>query len=180
MRASKREEILDSIVALIEDRGVTGITFDAVAERSGVTRGGLIYHFPSRAALVQAIHQHMVQRWEDDLGKALGKPEAEAAAADREAAYIRVSCKAATRGELLMMLESAGDDALGRLWADAVDRWTPPVPALEDEAGINRLIARLAADGLWIFDVLSAHPIPPELKRKLAQRLEAMIGEGEE
>lgn len=179
MRASKREEILDSIVGLIEDKGVTGITFDAVAERSGVTRGGLIYHFPSRAALVQAIHEHMVRRWEDDLAAALGKPAAQANAAQREAAYIRVSGKAATRGELLMMLESAGDAALVQLWADAVDQWTPPVPAPDDEAGISRFIARLAADGLWISDVLSFHPISPELKRKIADRLEAMIGEVE-
>ena len=48
MRTSNRRKILDAIIAIVERDGITAVTFDAVAAETGLTRGGLLYHFPSR------------------------------------------------------------------------------------------------------------------------------------
>ena len=74
MRPSNRSKILDAAVRVIHRDGVTGITFDSVAAESGVTRGGMMYHFPSREALVQALHQHLAEQWETSLELSAGKP----------------------------------------------------------------------------------------------------------
>lgn len=63
MRESKRTVILDAAVNVIESDGITAVTFDSVAAAAGITRGGIIYHFPSREELIAAIHEHMACRW---------------------------------------------------------------------------------------------------------------------
>lgn len=45
-RASKRLEVLEAIVSIIERDGLTAVTLDAVALETGMTRAGLLYHFP--------------------------------------------------------------------------------------------------------------------------------------
>jgi len=37
------------------ERGVNGMTLEAVAARASVSKGGLLYHFPSKNALVKAM-----------------------------------------------------------------------------------------------------------------------------
>ncbi|WP_221175306.1 TetR/AcrR family transcriptional regulator, partial [Staphylococcus aureus] len=44
--------------------GITAVTFDSVAAAAGITRAGIIYHFPSRDDLIAAIHQRLADRWE--------------------------------------------------------------------------------------------------------------------
>ena len=42
-----RERILDAAESVVIEQGVTGMTLDAVAARAKVSKGGLLYHFPS-------------------------------------------------------------------------------------------------------------------------------------
>ena len=174
MRTSKRTQILDAVVAIIQRDGVTAVTLDAVAEEAKLTRGGLIYHFPSREELIFSTHKHLAEGWEKAMAKAAGKKAAAATPAQRYAAYVQTCAQAADRAELLLMLESAGEARLGELWQDVIDRWAPPVPETEDEAALSRFIARLAADGLWAHEALSSRPLPKKLKDRICRRLVAM------
>lgn len=177
MRTSKRTQILDAVVAIIARDGVTAVTFDAVAAETGLTRGGLLYHFPSREALILATHKHLADQWEAEMANTAGKDVAVASAAERHAAYIQSCGKAAKRAELLLILESAGDDVLGALWQEVIDRWAPPVPDGSDKVALATFIARLAADGLWIHEALSSRPLPRKLKTQISRHLVAMAGE---
>lgn len=47
-----REHILDSAAHLVMEGGFQGMTLDAVAKAAGISKGGLLYHFPSKEALV--------------------------------------------------------------------------------------------------------------------------------
>lgn len=175
-RANKRQQILAAIVAIIERDGLTAVTLDAVAAETAMTRAGLLYHFPSREALILATHRHLARSWEDDLERSAGKPGDAATAAERHAAYINVCAKAARRVELLLMLEASDDAELGGLWQEVIDRWAPPAPSADDASGLDVFIARLAADGLWIHEALSTRPLPADLRRRITQRLVTIVG----
>lgn len=158
MRTSNRRKILDAIIAIVERDGITAVTFDAVAAETGLTRGGLLYHFPSREALILAAHQHLADQWEAGMEKIAGGKADTVEPAERDAAYIQSCAQMARRVELLMMLESAGEPDLDSLWQGVLDRWSPPVPDDDDPAALARFVARLAADGLWVGHRAEAAP----------------------
>lgn len=175
MRVSKRNLILEGIIKVVQRDGMTGLTFDAVAAETGVTRGGLLYHFPSRDALIQAVHEHAIAVWESMLGDKLGTSREAATTQQRASAYIQVAIHAANRADLALLLESAVDEKMGQLWLDAYDRWVDPAPDPDDDASIRRFIGRLAADGLWMHDALLLRPLSPQLKNRIVQQLVAMM-----
>lgn len=49
-----RQAILQAALETIQERG-TNAALGAIAERAGVTKGGLLHHFPSRDALLHAL-----------------------------------------------------------------------------------------------------------------------------
>ncbi len=53
--------MIEAALRVIEDRGVHSLTLDAVAEEAGVTKRGLIYHFPSKSALILGLHVHLAE-----------------------------------------------------------------------------------------------------------------------
>lgn len=63
-RPSSKETILDAAEAIVLESGAAHMTLDAVAERSGVSKGGLIYNFPSKDALLEAMIGRLMDRIE--------------------------------------------------------------------------------------------------------------------
>ncbi len=61
-RKSSREKILDAAAELVAEIGAGKLTLDAVAERAGLSKGGLLYNFPTKDALLQAMIQRMIDQ----------------------------------------------------------------------------------------------------------------------
>lgn len=171
MRESKRNVILDAAVTVIESEGITAVTFDSVAAAAGITRGGIIYHFSSREDLIAAIHEHMARLWEDQLEAACGKTADEATATERLVAFIRLASTPATRAEVQMILDSHHTENQN-VWDRVLRRWAPRPQPTDDEA---YTLALLAADGLWVNDVLGSTRIPPQQRHDTAERIIDLI-----
>jgi AcrR family transcriptional regulator len=54
-RSSKRIQLLKSAANIVNEQGIEYLTLDAVAKRAGVSKGGLLYHFNNKAALIQGL-----------------------------------------------------------------------------------------------------------------------------
>src|SRR5215468_3850592 len=63
-RPNSREAILDAAEALASDVGANHMSLDAVARRAGISKGGLLYQFPSKVALLQGMLERYVGRLE--------------------------------------------------------------------------------------------------------------------
>jgi AcrR family transcriptional regulator len=50
-----RERLLDAAERVVTESGATHLTLDAVAKSAGVSKGGLLYHFPSKEALLEGM-----------------------------------------------------------------------------------------------------------------------------
>lgn len=50
-----RERLLDAAERVVVESGATHLTLDAVAKSAGVSKGGLLYHFPSKEALLEGM-----------------------------------------------------------------------------------------------------------------------------
>ena len=83
MRTSKRDRIITGALELAHRDGFDALTFDALAEHVGLTRGGVIYHFRTKTELLEGIASAFFERWRAEALEALGKPLEEASRAER-------------------------------------------------------------------------------------------------
>ena len=66
-RAVTRRRILAAATEIAQEAGPGNLSLDAVAARAGVSKGGLLYHFPSKTKLLQAVVESFVTSFEAAL-----------------------------------------------------------------------------------------------------------------
>ncbi|TIP33330.1 MAG: TetR/AcrR family transcriptional regulator, partial [Mesorhizobium sp.] len=54
-RANSREKILAAAADVAREAGPGSLSLEAVASRAGVSKGGLLYNFPTKAKLMQGL-----------------------------------------------------------------------------------------------------------------------------
>ena len=59
-RPSSRDGMLAAAEAVVVESGATRLTLDAVAKKAGVSKGGVLYHFPTKDALLEAMIERLV------------------------------------------------------------------------------------------------------------------------
>jgi AcrR family transcriptional regulator len=64
-RPSARDALLEVALDIIKEQGVGSVTYEALAERSGLSKGGVLYHFPNREEMNRAIREHVRSRYRD-------------------------------------------------------------------------------------------------------------------
>lgn len=67
-RTSKKHLALRAALEIIEaERSTDALTYDSLASATGMSKSGLIYHFPTRHDLLVEIHRWCARRWEEQL-----------------------------------------------------------------------------------------------------------------
>src|SRR5689334_4878280 len=74
--AETRTRLLDAATEVLLRDGAQALTLDAVAKQAQVSKGGLLYHFPSKQALVAGMVQRLVGQFDDALARAGDEPGA--------------------------------------------------------------------------------------------------------
>ena len=88
-RPSTREKILAAAAAVARETGPGSLSLEAVAARAGISKGGLLYNFPSKAKLLQSLVATYVAEFERALDAAV------AGGAPLAAAFVRLTAEAA-------------------------------------------------------------------------------------
>ena len=73
--SSTKDEILDAAEIVVVDQGPQNLTLDAVYKMAGISKGGLLYHFPSKELLIDAMLVRYLERSdsrERELSDSLG------------------------------------------------------------------------------------------------------------
>jgi len=66
-RPSSRDKIVAAAVELSKEVGPGHVSLDAVAHRAGVSKGGLLYNFPTKSKLLEAIVAYHLDKFDDAL-----------------------------------------------------------------------------------------------------------------
>jgi AcrR family transcriptional regulator len=66
-----RTRVLDAAEAIVRARGVPGLTLEAAAREAGVSKGGLLYHFASKEALLSALLTRLAEFVSQDFAEAV-------------------------------------------------------------------------------------------------------------
>ncbi|MGX5840289.1 TetR family transcriptional regulator [Mesorhizobium sp. ArgA1] len=87
-RANSRDKILAAAADVAREAGPGSLSLEAVASRAGVSKGGLLYNFPTKAKLMQGLVENYLRAFE------LALESGRVAGANSEsllATYIRLS-----------------------------------------------------------------------------------------
>jgi AcrR family transcriptional regulator len=173
MKHSTRQSLLQAARRVVAEQGVAALTLDAVAQAAGVSKGGLLYHFPSKDKLIEGMIEHLIGGFEAELSAELARDSNPGAPGSWARAYARASCAPdaqslsmstdllaaiAIRPELLDPLRARYAEWQRQLEHDGID------PAIAT-------IVRLAADGLWVADMFGAAPIGEPLRGQVLAAL---------
>lgn len=157
-RESRRDALLEAAGRVLQREGATRLTLDAVAEEAGVSKGGVMYHFPTKSALVEALLRGLMETIESDAA-ALA-----AAEPPSRGRWARAFIKAATRldparvnfGRALMavlLLEQDGMPSCDQQIASWLERLRSD--GLDE---VTATLVRLVIDGFWFTEIFSAAP----------------------
>ena len=166
--------IIDAATRIVRRDGVARLTLDAVAREAGLSKGGLLYHFPSKNALIAGMTAALLEDFEGEVRRRSGADDQRTgrwlrayvlATADDElrpddetAALIAA---VATSPELMAPLQRRYE-----LWQQQVEAdGLPPAMAT---------LVRLAADGLWLADLLGLAPPASDLRAEVVAAMLAL------
>ncbi|MBP1850785.1 TetR/AcrR family transcriptional regulator [Rhizobium halophytocola] len=167
-----RRDLLDAAARMAVQRGVADVTVDAVCQEAGVTKGAFFHHYQSKAALVAAVFEDLIARFEVDLAARMSA-DIEPHGRFTRAYLAAVTVPGEAGSEPLwaaLCVSALADSALRRGWGD----WLDGKLAEHREAGDLALrIVRAAADGLWL-DTIAGTPATPQELAEITKRLRAM------
>jgi AcrR family transcriptional regulator len=151
-----RERVLDGFEDLLITNGDAPVTLSGVATRIGLTKGGLLYHFPSKAALVSGLVDRFQERTRDDLAAMTAASEGAAANYLRISDYLSTPLHRTTLAmSQLSNSEPAAADALNR----ARDAELAAITADVGDPVVARL-TMLFADGLCFQAITTPDEVP--------------------
>ena len=166
-----RELILSAAANVVLNQGASKMTLEAVAKEAGVSKGGLLYHFPSKDALIEGMIEHMVQGLTDRIREAYEHDEF----GTNQGRWLRALTIANFQSEDLEL--SAGLTAAVLLQPDLLEanrRAYETRQQLIEQDGVDIVwatIIRLVGDGIWFSELLGFAPPREPLKSQILERL---------
>jgi AcrR family transcriptional regulator len=176
---SKQQTILQAANRVVLADGATNLTLDAVAREAGVSKGGLLYHFPGKEALVVGMVQQFIADFELALQREMDQDDSPEEKGRWLRAYVRTTFAPAdttlavsaalltafaTNPDLLAQVHQSFAQWQQRSETDGLD------PA-------RATLIRLATDGLWFADLLGFAPPGEPLRSQLRDALLDLIKE---
>ena len=173
-----RERLLGAALEMALESGLGAITLEGVARGAGVSKGGLLHHFPSRRALIEGLARHIINRFSEDVNDVVAMDEEASGRFTR--AYVRASVG---RSDSLSLSRSLGalhlsmfmDNDLAALWRN----WLREQLSLhgENENSVMGRLLRLSVDGIWLDDLTGAGQLDFSSRSALVSRLVDMTYE---
>lgn len=173
----KRQLILDTAKQIILDHDFHALTLDAVAKQAGISKGGLLYHFPNKDALIKGLVAYIFEEVCVNFHKYAENDSNKKGKWTR--AFIEASKHDLEHNAALnigVFVASLLDPEVSKNISDGYQS----ILARLEQDGINPLTAtiiRLALDGLYYSQMLHIAPLDKERQNEVIQQLVRMTRE---
>jgi len=151
---------------VIRRDGAQKLTLDAVAGEAGVSKGGILYHFATKRALVDGL----IERWLDGFDRRLAAADGDVLGEYVESSDLESEPSDVAATEFGMLAGMIDDPQVLAAVRAFQEKWMermlegPIDPA-------DAWMVRLAADGLWYADLLGLAAPRGDDRRALLARL---------
>lgn len=174
MTLDTRSKLLNAAHSIVLAKGIVNLTLEEVARAAHVSKGGLLYHFPSKESLVQAMLDRALTSFEQQIARLRGEDRTPGSWLR---AYIRASLQDLGRTENDLptigsaLLASLGTNpALANPYMEHLRTWIQQATGDGLDPWMAQTI-RLAVDGLWMHDSLGLTPYTEPERHRLIERL---------
>lgn len=180
--AETREQIFEACSRILRRDGLSSLTLQAVADEAGVSKGGLLYHFATKQALVEALFEYHNQIFEDRLQALLAAEDDTPGAFLR--AYARASAEQVADPENASFFASlfAAEEKYASAHQLMRQKYIAWQAAIED-SGLSQdwaMLLRLAVDGLWFSEMHRYAPPSPAQRERIVALVVELTREAEQ
>ena len=163
-------------MTLVATSGVDALTFDRLAEATGISKGGILYHFRSKHDLLISLVAESVVRFEELWDHFVKRDDVVPGRQARAFlnAYVSVTRKSVATNLNFAILAAAGaDPTVMAPYVDAYERWQLRLAddGIDEETAT---ILRLVSDGLWATDLFRLPRLDDRLLDAIVERLRVM------
>jgi AcrR family transcriptional regulator len=168
---SARERILEAAERVVIDVGAARLTLDGVAQAAGVSKGGLLYHFPSKESLLGALAQRYVDSMDHCIDVAKGGLHDDSSR-DLKACILGVlGSDPRTKGMGAVLLATAANDlTLLEVIREHIAEYTAEIEANSADFALAAIVS-LAVDGLKMRESLRISPFTPAQREQIVNEL---------
>lgn len=171
-RVSKRQKLLEAAALIVKEKGSDALTLDAVAKKAEVSKGGLLYHFSTKEALVEALVQHMNDIYKENVEGFVAKEGDADGKWSRAFINVMRDKSAKNKNTTAGMLAAQGiNPELLKPLQDTYANWQHHMEH-DGLDPVDATILRLAADGLWLSEIFGLGVLPQTLREQVLERLE--------
>jgi len=149
-----RRALLDQAARITLEQGLSKVTFQAVADAVGVTKGGIMHHFATKNALILEVFYDAMAKFEAEVDSAMAKDPVRYGSFTR--AYIDATISLGEKGQeefdsqATLYVLMLGDSELRELWAKWSNEQLKKHEATDNTETL--CMVRLVADGIWLSD----------------------------
>lgn len=175
---SVRDRMLDAAEAVVVRQGIANLTLDAVAAEAGMSKGGLLHHYPSKDKLIEGMVARCAENWRSCVTSAYDEvppgPGRMARALLNQLADSPAWSEQCQRSSSAVFAALAQNPALiqpmRQVYAELRGRLTSDGLA----PGVGETIVA-AMDGLWLCRVLGLAPVDADLMGLIHKTLEPLV-----
>ncbi|MDB5477894.1 MAG: TetR/AcrR family transcriptional regulator [Alphaproteobacteria bacterium] len=167
---TKKTRILDAAEDVVMSLGAAHLTFDELVKQTGLSKGGILYHYPSKKALLRAMVQRMIDSFEEKRLRIAEEIEQTGLVGVKT--YILASFEKSDRyhqSSTAVMAAAANDPELLEVVKEHYKRNFAEIRAFGKNSVLAMLIF-LAVDGVWMLDSLQLCTLD-EIERNDLKRL---------
>ncbi|MFC5649528.1 TetR/AcrR family transcriptional regulator [Paenibacillus solisilvae] len=170
-RNSKRNNALSAASFIVKNHGVEKLTLEAVAKEAGISKGGLLHHFPNKQALIRGLVEELTDNFVTDVNNRAANATTSDGKWSR--AYLEATFNDITEGNemstALIASLFTSPDLLAKLQSEYLI-WQKNI----ENDGIDPVkstLVRLAADGLWLSEMFGLGKLNDDLREKVIRSL---------
>ena len=172
---SKRNHILTAASSVIRKNGIEKLTLEAVAVEAGVSKGGLLHHFPNKDALIQSMVTGITNDFIADVQTRADRDPRVQGRWSR--AYLNSTVEGGKEEQGMNVALRTTLFTNRDLLEELREQYSVWQHNIEND-GLDPVISsivRLAVDGLWLSEVLGIGEIGEEMRGEVIKELLKMI-----
>lgn len=145
-----KQRILQVATQLLATKGLAGFSLQAVADLAGVTKGGVLHHFPNKQVLLQATVSEVIQQLDHEIEQYIKSDPEQYGCFTRAFIHFTLQTDVEGSGGLCTAVSMAmlNDRTFNQQWVQWLN--TRLAQHATTDSCIELQILRAAADGLWL------------------------------